>query len=143
MARDPLLVLSRLRRIALDAARRSLADRLGEQDAALARSADVAATLTRETAAQASSPELAAAPDPYARWLHRMQPVRKDADMAVRTATAATNDARRSVSMALGDSKALDALLAHAQERRAALDARRQQAALDEAAARRRETSNK
>ena len=42
MSRDPLVVLSRLQGIALDAARRALADRLGEKDAAAERSAAVA-----------------------------------------------------------------------------------------------------
>jgi hypothetical protein len=136
MARDPLVVLSRLQGIALDAARRALADRLGEQYAAGGRSADLAATQAREAAAQASLPELAVAPDAYAAWLSRMQADRQAAQTALRTATQATTTARATVNEERAAARALDAVLAQARERRRRDAAGQEQRVLDEAGSR-------
>ena len=138
MARDPLLVLSRLRSITLDAARRALADRLGEQDSAAARAADVAATQVREADAQARLPELATAPDAYAAWLTRIHAQRDAAQTAVKTATESTTAARVTVNEERAAARALEAVLTQAQERRRREAARQEQRALDEAAGSRR-----
>lgn len=134
MARDPLILLSRLQGIALDVARRALADRLGEQDAAAQRSADVATELVQETAAQAHLPEFAASPDTYAAWLRCMAAAREAAQKTLQTATEATATARATVNEERVAVRALEAVLARAQERRRHEAARQEQRALDEAA---------
>jgi flagellar export protein FliJ len=134
MARDPLVVLARLQGMALDAARRALADRLGEQDAAAERSAAVVATLAQETAAQAHLPEFAASPDTYATWLRRMQQARQAAQRALHTATGATAAARATVNEERVAVRALEVVVAKVRERRRREAARQEQRVLDEAA---------
>ncbi|HUB47557.1 MAG TPA: hypothetical protein VMB73_21455 [Acetobacteraceae bacterium] len=134
MSRDPLVVLSRLQGIALDAARRALADRLGEKDAAAERSAAVAAALAQETAAQAILPEFAVPPDTYAAWLRRMQAEQQATQKALHTATEAAAAARATVNEERVAVRALEAVMAQARERRRRAAARQEQRVLDEAA---------
>jgi hypothetical protein len=134
MSRDPLVVLSRLQGIALDAARRALADRLGEKDAAAERSAAVAAALAQETAAQAILPEFAVPPDTYAAWLRRMQAEQQATQKALHTATEAAAAARATVNEERVAVRALEAVMAQARERRRREAARQEQRVLDEAA---------
>ncbi|HUN39283.1 MAG TPA: hypothetical protein VMU81_03230 [Acetobacteraceae bacterium] len=134
MARDPLVVLSRLRGITLDGARRALADRLGEQDAAAARSADLAATQAHEIDVQARLPALAAAPGAYTAWLKRIQSERQAAAEILGSATEATMAARATVNDERAAARALEAVLTQAQERRRREADRQEQRVLDEAA---------
>jgi hypothetical protein len=134
MARDPLVALSRLRGIALDAARRALAARLGEQDAAAMRSADLAATRTRELAAQAGHPENALLSDYYAAWLKHSQAARQAAQAALGTAAQASAAARVTVNEERTALRALEAAMAQAREQRRQEADRQEQRALDEAA---------
>ena len=135
MGRDPLQVLRRLRGITLDAARRALADRLGEETAAASRAADVAGTIARETAAQGGQPDFGATSDNYAAWLARMQDERRAARQTERAATEAVGRARTAVTEERAAARALEAALAHALESRRTAEARQEQRALDEAAA--------
>ncbi|HEY3847496.1 MAG TPA: hypothetical protein VGL95_10315 [Acetobacteraceae bacterium] len=135
MARDPLQVLLRLRGIALDAARRALADRLREEAAAAARSAGIAATIARETAVQASQPVERRAVESYAAWLERTHAAQRDAQAATCACAAATAEARTSLNEARAGTRALEAAVARAQDASREAVARLEQQAIDEAAA--------
>jgi len=136
MARDPLRVLLRLHGLALDMARRRLADRLRCEAAAIARSAAIATEIVQETAAQAAQPELAAAPDSYAAWLGRMRGERSATQETVRVAAEASAEARASVQEERVATRALEAVQAEARERRDRVTARDEQRVVDEVALR-------
>jgi hypothetical protein len=135
MARDPLPVLLRLRNIALDAARRALADRLREESAAAERSAGIAATIARETAVQAGQPVERGTGEAYVAWLRSARGAQREAEAASRACTAATAEARGSLNEARTGSRALEAALARAQHAARGAAARLEQQAVDEAAA--------
>jgi hypothetical protein len=135
VARDPLQVLLRLRGIALDTARRALAERLREEAAAAARSAGIAATIARETVVQASQPVERRGLESYAIWLERTHATQREAQAATRACAAATAGARVSLSDARAGTRALEAALAQARDSRRQAAARLEQQAIDEAAA--------
>jgi hypothetical protein len=123
MARDPLAVLARLRRLEVAQARRDLAIRA----AALERAA------TRIKAADATlDAERAHAPADYAAFLPRGLAAREDAALAVRRAQAALEVAR----IALADRRAQERAVEVTLDQRAAAQreerARRNQALLDD-----------
>jgi flagellar export protein FliJ len=136
MARHPLQVLLRVRGIALDAARRALADRLREEAAAAEQCAGIAATIARETAVQVSQPTERRTLETYAAWLGRAHDARREAQAATLACTAATAEARMSLNEARAGTRALEAVLAHVQEVHDAAAARLEQRTVDEAAAR-------
>lgn len=135
MARDPLQVLLRLRGIALDTARRTLADRLREEAAAAERAASIAATIVCEAAAQAGQAAETRSVESYAAWLGRTQVAQREAQAATRACAAATADARASLNAARTGTRALEAALDRAREARRDAAARLEQQAVDEAAA--------
>jgi flagellar export protein FliJ len=135
VARDPLQVLLRLRGIALDTARRALADRLREEAAATDRSAAIAATIAHETQAQARQPAETRSLESYAAWLARTQVAQREAQAAARACASATADARTSLNEARAGARALESALEHAREARRDAAARLEQQAIDEAAA--------
>ena len=135
MARRPLQVLLRLRGIALDQARRALADRLREEAVAAERSAAIAATIAREAALQAGEPVEHRTVETYAAWLGPAQVAQREAEAATRACAAATAEARASLNTARAETRALEAALAHVQEVREAVALRLEQQAVDEAAA--------
>jgi hypothetical protein len=140
MARDPLQVLARLRDIALDQARRALADRLREEAAAEARSDGIAATIVREARLQERQALENRTVDAYASWAGRMRDVQHEAQATVQACGVATGEARTSLSEARAGTRAIEAAMARARDVRQAAAARREQQALDEAAAWRRRT---
>jgi hypothetical protein len=135
VARDPLQVLLRLRGIALDTARRALADRLREEAAAAARSAGIAATIARETAVQASQPVERRGLEFYAVWLERTHAAQREAQAATGACVAATAEARVSLNEARAGTRALEAALAQARNSSREAAERLEQQAIDEAAA--------
>ena len=138
MARDPLQVLLRLRGIALDQARRTLADRLRDEAAAAERSAGIAAAIVQEAGVQHALPADGRTMDGYAAWLARTQAAQRQAQTAAHACAAATADARASLSEARGDTRALEVALEHARDVRRAAAARQEQMTLDEVAGSRR-----
>jgi ABC-type branched-subunit amino acid transport system ATPase component len=135
MARDPLPVLLRLRNIALDAARRALADRLREESAAAERSAGIAATIARETVVQASQPVERRTGESYVAWLRSTRVAQREAEAAARACGEATAQARVSLNEARTESRALEAALERAADAARSVAARLEQYAVDEAAA--------
>ena len=134
MARQPLQVLLRLRGIALDQARRELADRLREETAAAERCASIAATIARETELQGSQPAEGTS-DSYAAWLTGAHIVQREAAAANCSCIAATAEARASLNAARADTRALEAALERVQQVREGTALRLEQRAVDEAAA--------
>jgi hypothetical protein len=130
-----LQVLLRLRGIALDAARRSLADRLRDEAAAAERSMAIAAAIEHETELQRRQPAERTV-DSYAAWLGREQGKHQEAQAASRACTAATAEARVSLNESRAEVRALEVALARLREAREGAAARLEQLAVDEAAAR-------
>lgn len=135
MVRHPLEVLRRLRSIALDQARRALADRLREEAAAAEQSATIAATIARETAVHAGEPVEHRTVETYAAWLGRAQVAQREAEAARWACVAATVEARGSLNDARAGTRALEAAVAQMLEVQADAAARLEQQAVDEAAA--------
>jgi hypothetical protein len=135
VARDPLPVLLRLRNIALDAARRTLAERLREETAAAERSASLTATIARETAVQASQPVECRTGETYVAWLRSTRGAQREAEAATRACAAATAEARVALNEARTGSRVLEEALARAKDLARAVAARLEQQAVDEAAA--------
>jgi hypothetical protein len=135
VARDPLQVLLRLRGIALDAARRGLADRLREEAVAADRCAAIAATIARETEVQLSQPAERPEVEYYAAWCERMQIAQREAQAASRACAVATAEARISVNEARAGCRALEVALERARDVSRNAAAKLEQEAIDEAAA--------
>ena len=128
MARDPLAVLARLRQIETEAARRRLGQAVGRAEVALLAEASARGALV----AEASAP----GPD-YGAWLPRGLAQRDRAALARRRAEAGLAEAAAALGEARAAERAVE-LLAATQARLARRQAaRRAQAQLDEAAARR------
>ena len=108
MARNPLQVLLRVRGIALDEARRALADRLREETAAAERSAAIAATVARENLLQGSQPAEGGTLDSHAAWLARTLGAQRDAAAALRACVAASAAARALLNEARAAARALE-----------------------------------
>ncbi len=135
MARDPLPVLLRVRGIALDAARRALADRIRAETQAAERCAGIAATIARETTVQMSQPAERRTVESYAAWLGRTRAAQREAEAATRACAAATAEARASLNQARAEARALEAALARVEDASREAAARLEQQAVDEAAA--------
>jgi len=127
MARDPLTVLARLRRLEVEQARRMLASQREERDAAATRAA---------AAEEALRAEADGSPADYAAFLPRGMAERERAAAALRRAQAALELAR----IALADRRAQERAVEQLAELRAATAqaeaARREQALLDDRAGR-------
>lgn len=128
MARDPLRLLARLRGIARDAARRSLAEAEATRAAAEAAHSAAAEAPLREAAC--------AAPADYGAWLPAAREARVTAENVLLRADAAAEVAREALVAARAEAEALERLRA---ARRAALRRARlarEQVALEDAARR-------
>jgi hypothetical protein len=126
MARDPLATLARLRRLAVNEAKRDLADGLAAEDAALARATAAEAALTGE----AETIE----PGAYAAWLPRGLAVARAEGAKAEAAGRATERQRLSLAEARAAERAVEMLAAKRDAEAAKLADRRAQAMLDEAA---------
>jgi flagellar biosynthesis chaperone FliJ len=126
MARDPLATLARLRKLAVNEAKRDLAEALAAEDAALARATAAEAALTDEAET--------ADPAAYAAWLPRgLAEARAEAAKAEAAARAAERQR-----LLLAEARAAERAVELLADKRAAEAAkaadRRAQAMLDEAA---------
>jgi flagellar export protein FliJ len=136
MTHDPLEALLRLRRMAVDEARRGLAECLRQEaDAATALDA-IEASIARETAAAGGLAADDADVEAFARWLRRMLPEQHAAQAAEEDAEAATARARAVLAAARAAVRAAETMLEqHAATARANAQ-RGAQAEIDEAALR-------
>jgi hypothetical protein len=135
VARDPLPVLLRVRGIAVDMARRALADRLREETAAAARCDGIAATIACETEVQLSQPVERRTVETYAAWLGRIHGAQREAQAAARDCAAGSAEARASLNELRAGARALEAALERARDASREAAARLEQQAVDEAAA--------
>jgi flagellar biosynthesis chaperone FliJ len=128
MARDPLAVLARLRRLETETARRRLGEAYGRLAGAEARAAEAGAALTRQGTL--------GLPTDYGTWLTRGLAERDRADRARGFAEATAAAAAASLGEARAAERGLE-LLREARAERAQQQARRRaQALLDEVGAR-------
>lgn len=133
MARDPLSTLLRVRRVALDEARRALADCLDAEAAAAEALTRAEAEILRERAAAASLDADDAAVEAFAGWLRLARGRAEQARLAHERVTAETARARAIVALARGSFEAAQtALDQKADDEREAWQ-RREQLSLDEA----------
>ena len=134
MTQDPLESLLRLRRLAVDEARRGLADCLRAESQAAEALAALEAAIERETDVAADLSAGDAEVEAFAAWLRRMRPKQQAAEAQ---AEAATAQGRAILAAARAAVSAVEDMLAeHTAERKA--EAQRQaQHEIDEAAQRR------
>ena len=137
MTQDPLESLLRLRRLAVDEARRGLADCLRAESQAAEALAALEAAIERETDVAADLNAGDAEVEAFAAWLRRMRPKQQAAHAAEAEAEAATAQGRAILAAARAAVSAVEDMLAeHTAERKA--EAQRQaQREIDEAAQRR------
>jgi flagellar export protein FliJ len=138
MRRDPLQVLSRLRHLSVDEARRALAARLQDEGRAGAALRDASAELHRQAAISADLVRDAGWADAFATWLPRGQTTAQAARDALARAETATELARAGLGMARAQARATEELLARRAREKTLMLARKEQALLDEAGQRRR-----
>jgi flagellar export protein FliJ len=134
MPRDPLLPLLRLRRLAVDEARRDLAACLRADEEAETAERAAAFAIHREQAAAASLEAGDAAVEAFAAWLPVGRAALEQARLGRAAAEAATVRARLALGTARSASEAAGRMLQVRDGRLRAGQARRDQAALDEAA---------
>lgn len=136
MSSEPLEALLRLRRLAVDEARRGLAECLRlESEAATAVSA-IRASMERETEAATSLMAGDAEVEAFAAWLRRILPKLHAAEVAEAEAEAATVEARGVLGAARAGVRAVEETLErHAAAAQAEAE-RKAQAEIDEAALR-------
>ena len=130
---DPLVTVARLRNLAVEEARRALADCLTQEATATdaLRRLDAAIAAETDAASDPSGNDQAVAD--FAVWLRRISIDRAAADAALAAAETGSAEARADLAASRSAAQAMDALLAgRATERQAAAD-RREQGALDEA----------
>ncbi len=134
LQRSPLAIVARLRRIAVDEAKRALADCLTAEAAAAAALRAIDARIAAETDAASDPSGDDHAVEGLSRWLRRIGAERIAAANLLASAETQSAEARAVLAAGRSAARAMDELLAgRATERRLAAD-RREQAVLDEAA---------
>jgi colicin import membrane protein len=139
MTQDPLGSLLRLRQVALDEARRELAECLRAESEAGAAVAAIEAAIEHEMEVASSLAAGDAEVEAFAAWLRRIRPEQRAAEAAVAAAEAATAQARAVLGAARAAVRAAETMIEKkAAEARAAAD-RKAQAEVDEVAGRNRQ----
>jgi flagellar export protein FliJ len=136
MTRDPLEALLRLRRLAADEARRSLADSLRAEDQAVQAIAVIEAAIERETEAATNLAAGDAEVEAFSAWLRRIRPKQHAAYAAGDHAEAETARARIVLAAARAAVQAAEEMLEKQAAARQAEAERKEQHALDEVAQR-------
>jgi hypothetical protein len=133
MARDPLSALLRVRRVALDEARRALADCLGAEAIAAEALTEAEAEIVRERATAASLKADDAAVESFASWLRAARSRAEQARIVHERVTAETARARAIVAVARGSFEAAQTALDQKAKDEREAQQRREQLSLDEA----------
>jgi flagellar export protein FliJ len=137
MARDPLVPLLKLRRLAVDDARHSLADCLAREDATEKALAEAEGALERETlAAQSSASD--GEVEAFAAWLPYGRLAVQKAQSARDAAAVETTLGRAALTLARSAAEGVEKLIEQHQQAREAEAAARERAVLDEAGQRKR-----
>ncbi len=139
-AHDPLEALLRLRRHAVDEARRDLASCLRVEAEATQAVAMMTGKIEAETEAAASLASEDADVEAFANWLRRIKPQQAAVQHAQENAEADTTQARSLLAAARAAARAVEVMLERQAAERLAETERREQAALDEVAQRREPT---
>jgi hypothetical protein len=133
MSNDPLDVLLRMRRLAVDQARQALADCVGAETVAGDRCAAIAAAIARELTDASKVTADDRAVEDFAVWLRQTLPDQTAAEAALLAAETRTEEARLVLAASRAGVRAIETML----ERKAALRiqeaARAEQFALEEA----------
>ena len=132
MKRDPLDALMRLRRIAVDKARRDLADCLRAESAAASAVATIAASIEHEAEVATDLAAGDAEVETFAAWLRHMRPKQRAAEAAADEAAAETAEARAALAMARAAERAVEEMQAHHADAARAAAEREAQRELDE-----------
>ena len=136
MSGKPLEALLRLRRMAMDEARRGLAECLRIESQAAATVAAVEAAIRHETEAALSLAAGDAEVEAFGNWLRRVRPKQRSAAAAEQEAAAATARARAVLSASRAAVRAVEDRLEQEAAVERARAERREQAQLDEVALR-------
>jgi hypothetical protein len=136
MSRDPLDAVLRIRRMAVDAARRHLADSLTIEEAARKRVAAAEARIESEAAVAADLATGDSAVEAFAAWLPVGRAIVGAAQAEHEKALTDVNMARAAVTVARASAAAAADLQSRRAADRAALAERRAQNAMDEVASR-------
>jgi flagellar export protein FliJ len=135
MPGDPLDVLLRVRRLAVDQARQALAECLTLETAASARCEEIAAAIVEETTAATALTSDDQTVEAFADWLRQTLPLQSAANLALTNAEARTKEARTVLAAARAGVRAVEAILEQKEADRRVRQARGEQHALDEIAA--------
>jgi flagellar export protein FliJ len=136
MKHDPLESLLRLREVAVDEARRHLADCLRIESEAAAKVAAIEAAIARETEAASSLAASDAEVQAFAAWLHRIRPEQQAAHAGEETAEAATAEVRAVLSAARAGVRAVEQMLENKAKAAHEEAERKTQGQIDEVASR-------
>jgi flagellar export protein FliJ len=130
---DPLQILLRLRRLAMDQARRGLADCLRSEAEASQAVHEIAAAIDRETNTVCETVGDDRMVDNYAAWLRRARIEQGNAANALLTAEAHTQEARAVLTVGRAAVETVEALIARREAERTVVAERQEQNVLDEA----------
>lgn len=136
MRDEPLLTLRRLRRLALDEARLTLADCVTEETRAAAAIRTIEDAIRRETECASSVEADDTMVEAFAAWLRRIRVEQQAAEMALREAEGRTHEARAVLTIARGAVEAVEKELVRRNEVRLKEAQRLEQRSLDEIGAR-------
>lgn len=136
MRDEPLLTLRRLRRLALDEARLTLADCVTEETRAAAAVRTIGDDIRRETECASSVEADDTMVEAFAAWLRRIRVEQQAAEMALREAEGRTHEARAVLTIARGAVEAVEKELVRRNEVRLKEAQRLEQRSLDEIGAR-------
>jgi flagellar export protein FliJ len=130
---DPLQTLLRLRRLAVDEARRGLAESLRQETEASERARTISAGIDRETdlICQAASDDRLV--DHFAAWLRRARVEQDEAARALLAAETQSQEARAVLTAGRAAVEAAEALIERREAERVAEEERAEQKRLDEA----------
>jgi putative NADH-flavin reductase len=137
MARDPLLTLARLRRLAVDEARRALAARLEDEADADRAAAHLQESIARETEAASHLSGGDAVVEAFGRWLAGARRQLAAARAVQERARVDVVRARASLGAARAGAAAVDEQIARDAAERTAQETQRDQQALDDMSRRR------
>ena len=136
MKQDPLESLLRLREVAVDEARRGLADCLRIESDAAAAVAAIEAAIERETEAASSLAAGDTEVETFAAWLRRIRPKQQAARAAEEAAEAATAEARAVLGAARAAVRAVEQMLENKAKAAHEEAMRKAQGQIDEVASR-------
>ncbi len=136
MRDEPLLTLRRLRRLALDEARLTLADCVAEETRAAAAIRAIDEDIRRETECASSLEPDDAMVEAFAVWLRRVRAEQQGAEVALRDAEGRTHEARAVLTIARSAVEAVETELTRRDEAKLKESQRIEQRSLDEIGAR-------